>query len=836
MAVGDITALAIAANGTQVSFTIEGLTAASITGFESGKAATLACTSEGYSGTTLGTAARAGIRTQFVSAVDSSGDAIVTLAPEESIHDDDVDVVVSIDDGAFNDGSNGSAEVVEGAVTNNSELDYALPMCLIVSKTFSERAVTTFAIDVAAHAGAYRGYQPNLGIAAVTVEACEAITVSSPGTFTAGEIVSDGTRSATLVKQVSTLLYIKDLTGAGAWSGTITGADSSATATFVSGGRAVVKTTTALEAIARYGSRGHRESWLAFHTEFDVSTSGGDWTGGPQNKDWLVITAKAYPQIGDADAIRSQLSAYIYANPADDYDTHVAYVDSRGTATLTAGLTNTLADGTVVTGDASGAIAYLAGSHAAGVTALTLTHIKGTFTADEQLNFNDAIAVVTESKNLSGSPVWNGDDATGTVDDDEAPFLTAYKAGRACQNASSDSTASWSTLYVMGSASHKGRVSLGTYAFGDVISTHHGPIIIAADPAADAATNCVVGGKSDSNGFKTHLLRIDCDIDVPTDTSVAGIVKGGATWNNTGIVGGGAGLDTVLNGCFITGKHNDRAIIGTTSWGDIHSHFGGGYTTVKNARCELSDGGVVRDLTTTNCAGDAYRPDKKDHGNGVFNNNLSHGVVGSTAHADLYQFVGGAAGTVYENHAWWWNWAHDLQNVQGAPFANTTDNILRSISMVGNIQEDCALIQIDGPLTTSWFIAHNYFGVDILLRNAFTEANAWWTRNIFTGFNSSNEAVSAGKVANHFIDDTSTMTAGFDRTEGGDTDTLFVDYDNDNYHPVAGSVLDVTFDEDIVPADAYGDDPPVIGALTAETGEAEPSTPGPGLLSSPFRF
>jgi len=127
MATGDITNINASSTGDQISFSVEGMDGSLITGFESGKAANLSITSEGYYVTSLGSKSRTGVQTSFVSASGASP-ATVTLQLSKPIWDDDTSIQLSVDAGAFDDGSNVSTELVSGAVTNGSTLDYPEPL------------------------------------------------------------------------------------------------------------------------------------------------------------------------------------------------------------------------------------------------------------------------------------------------------------------------------------------------------------------------------------------------------------------------------------------------------------------------------------------------------------------------------------------------------------------------------------------------------------------------------------------------------------------------------------------------------------------------------------
>lgn len=825
---GVVTSPAISTDGKKVSFTLGGMVAASITGFESGKSATLACIREGYSGTTLGTKSSTAIRTAFLSSTDSSGNALVTLTLEEPIHDDDTSVTITIDESAFSDGSITNTAASAMATTNSSTADYATPVCLIVSKHWSEKAVTTVPVDVFACGAAYAGHRENLGIEAVRVELCEAITTaSSPGTFTVGETITGGTSGATcrLVKQSTTTLWITDVVGGPFTSSeTLTGGTSAASATFSSGGRSVVKTATALSKIDRYGTKGFQAQWQAFHTEFDVSTSGGDWTGGPVDNQWLTVTAKAYPQVGDAASVRTAAETYVFADPDDDYDAKTAWVDSRGTITLTAGLTNDLDDGTDIAGATSAARAYLVGDHAMGTTSLKVSHIKGTFTADEDLNFDDVIASTTETKTMSGSPSWNASDGTGAVGSSGTPFFTPYKAAAACQTASSDGTASWSTIYLMGSSSHKGRVILGQYLFADKISTHHGPVIIAVDPGIDDAANAMVAGVRDNDGMRTHLVRIDADIEFMNGAQVSDdgfteIKKNSATWDTGGIVG--AGKRIALHGVTVRGKAPLVTMGSRSDWGQCGGHYGGEFNTVKNPRFNLGDGAVARDIKFSGAGGDCYRPDAQTNGNGHFNGDISLDNTGSGVHGDCYQFVGSASTDLFQNHAFCFHWVHDLVDQQCAPFANhdnTQSDQIKSFAMVGNIQESdgsSQLSQLDDTLLTDVFFYHNIWLDALLIRNDYTEINVWWVNNVLADWQAtltgSVQPSACGKIDNHDIVGTG-VTVGFDRTMGSSLAALFEDTANDDYTPKAGSALLDRWAEPQMPFDVYGTAMPTDGS------------------------
>lgn len=84
MATGDVTA-AVLESGTQAFLMIEGLQSANISGFQPGKSAVLSCESAGYTGTSLGTHSRSGIRTKFRSAEPTGNETLLV----DTFTDDD---------------------------------------------------------------------------------------------------------------------------------------------------------------------------------------------------------------------------------------------------------------------------------------------------------------------------------------------------------------------------------------------------------------------------------------------------------------------------------------------------------------------------------------------------------------------------------------------------------------------------------------------------------------------------------------------------------------------------------------------------------------------------
>lgn len=264
-ATGDISSVSISADGAQVSFAVEGLDGAGITGIASGKSITLQVTSRSYTGTTPGTVIRS-VPTLFRAASGASP-AMVTLDLAEWVHVDDTNVTLSADAGALSDGVNASRSASNISATNGSTLDYPIPTVAVVSESLTKHT-GPFYVDVYACGPAYSNLREQFGIAAVTVDVTDAA------------------------------------------------------------GTTKTKTATQMQLINRIGDYGWQSQWQAFRVGPFNPGNGGDWGSGGAAQGIAAIVAKAYPRVGDADSVRTAETAFVFLDKSNSYDVRHAVVNS----------------------------------------------------------------------------------------------------------------------------------------------------------------------------------------------------------------------------------------------------------------------------------------------------------------------------------------------------------------------------------------------------------------------------------------------------------------------------------------------------------------------------
>lgn len=830
MATGDISSPAISSNGKQATFTVDSLTGASVTASAGDLLnITFDCTSEGYTGTTPGTKSRTGIRCLFSGATGTT----VTVDLEEPIHDDCTSVVMDATSGAITDGTVTSNAATDLATTNNSTLDYATAFGIVVSKVY-EKVTGSFDVDVVAGAGAYKGHRSNFGIAAVEVTAHEPIAITGLiGTWTNGETITGGTSGATaeIIDTASGKVYVRKQSGTWSAAETITGGSSGATAIYLSGGRTVTKTATSLTAADAIGTRGWKDTIQVFRCSFDVSSGGGDWASGFVNKDWVTIDAKAYPKIGDAASVRTAPVELMFANPADDYDTVEKYCDPTGTFTLSVATSGALSIGEGLVGDTSGAEAVVNQAYASGVSSLSISYVRGTWSGTESFTSHTGVTGTISSISYNGSDSFG----TGTLAN---PYQTMIKALKECENSSTDNTASWSTIYVKA-----GRSFMGPYAFANYTTTKDGPVNITRAPGV-AEADAVISGSADSgdtnatDGLRTHLIRVhDIKVDFKYYNDPLGLdTNQGYYQISTGSAPDG-GLISSGNGAIfenVVFEGRGRLLDGSP---DVFWHekaferlglflYGCSFTDFNDACAKAR---VARDCEVVDCSGDWIRPFDANSvfdrsritttdnlGNIAINNRISLNAQGTGTHCDVWQFVGTGT-TNYENVGFYQNLAYDLDNVQIGPFyngANTgisdTTSRINSMFMALNVQEpddNTEIGQLDDCFVRGAFVYNNSFGDTLLLRNNYKQQNAWWVRNYFAELaeDATGLLENTGYIDNHNADlftYTAVSADGFDNTTGGSVAALFDDFDT-TYKPKVGGALDARgYTDPIMTSDA----------------------------------
>jgi hypothetical protein len=264
---GEISDVAVAANGYQLLVTLDGMNGTSITGFEAGKGCSVTVTTESDEGNDT---EQRTFAARFLSA---SGDspATVILETEQYIYADDTGVSVTIDDEAFSDGSDLS-QAFDDTIDNDSELPHSKPTCVVVSRTLY-RETGEFYVDVVAVGPAIPGHLENFGLARVDVTVTPKV---------------DGT----------------PLT-------------------------AVTKSATSLTLIDSMRSTGTNEKWQAWRIGPFDPRDDGDW-GSSDTTGLCEIQATAVPRIGDAEASRESPKEWIYLDPDDAFDMRHCVVSETG--------------------------------------------------------------------------------------------------------------------------------------------------------------------------------------------------------------------------------------------------------------------------------------------------------------------------------------------------------------------------------------------------------------------------------------------------------------------------------------------------------------------------
>jgi len=852
MATGDISSVSVLANGYQVQATFEGMDYSAIA--QVGSVTLNVANEHGFnsSGNAVTNLSRLGLRCTLVSATDSSGDAVCVFDIEEWQHGNGT-ITLTGEAGALDDGSESSTAFTSQPVTNNATNDYPVPFAQAISK-IAEKVTSTYTFEVIAAAGAYKGHRSNYGIAAVVVDLCEPMEVSSiSGTPTAaegGETITGGTSGATAVmfQRDGNTLYLRDIDGTFSASETITGGTSGFTATYVSGGRKATKTITSMSSIDKIGDYGHRDSYYGFAVEFDIADDGDFGSTGTVDREWLTVDVKAYPKIGDTP--RQTLSC-IFSNTGTAYSTLSRYCDVRGTITLSGGgLSSAVSAGERVYNDTGTNHEFFVNEdYDAGATELSVSYIRGDFAS------SDTITADGGATGTIATVSWNGDDtndgtSTGT------PVRTLSRALRLLRNGSENDRASWSTIYHMG-----GRAVLGPYSFSNTASTIDGPVTITKAPGADR-DDCMISGTRTSTGsarggmrtswLRLYDVRLDFkEVDYASPDS-KNLTISSESASHTGSIMG-AKKSIILEDVDLEHAGKENVLTGLPEYWSSNDFDGGTYIygmSFSEINIAASRATVMRDCQASNFSADWARPINHEstgnrygldttiqRGNITLNSIMENAdPFGTGTHVDLWQFVGGSYSD-YENCGFYMNLARDLLSVQIGPFFNAgtqeddpwPGSRGKSIFMALNIQEDetptsnSGRMQWDDGLWDGFYCYNNVFGDGVLFRNRYQSVNTWFIRNYFKNLIQDTSMGTAlvtdvpktGWIQNHTLEAaTSDSVVGFDQTEGGTVATLFVEF-GENYRPISGGTLDgYGYDDPIMPYDAYGTAWPTDGSAS----------------------
>ena len=822
--------LKVVTNGTSIVLSVNGTEELSITN------------STMQSNTGIGLWAQPAIESAFVNrfvsfVVNPGGECIITLDLPDEYRATDTGGTLTIDAEAISDGTY-TSNAYDSTFTSDSTCPNPKPTCNCFT-SYMRRESGEFYVDVQATGKAIAGYLSNTGIACVEV--------------TATDDDGDGTP---VTKRASAMQLVP-------------------------------------AANATTGEYASTPAWRV--GPFDLAPD-GDWgSGGATDHKQIVITAVAKPWIGNADSLVESAPQLVFADASDDYDTHTAYVDNRGTMTIASGLAYDLEKGVCLVGNTSGARAMLSEDAAASTTTFKINHLDGTFTSGEPITFDTATVSLTtgadvaledgdemktEDRNtcghiqgaaladattlllktywgtwdadevvdfyrigdgliasgqlsgtptkltatLVGSPSFTGDDSTGVVDNIAQPFLTTYKAAKACATANTGGagtggSASWSQVILRSSESHQGRYALGKYTFADRFSTIDGPVVF----TRTGEETPVVVGTVDNNGIKTHLWRLQ-DVDWERsggETIAHQCDHGGATWDTGTTVGNGWASShiNVQHRALAPNRAHSSTGVQTSTQGRVREHIGGGF--LDTIWCIFAEQIVARDLHIDGLA-DAPKPTNGSTAFLHLNSYITLRPDGPdpevAAHSDVLQFTGSGAADSYVNTEMSWCRSEPATGTQPAPFYNMTNSEgdeINRFAMVGVIQDievGNTISQLDDITVNDHYYWCNVFGDGLVTKNAYDEANCSWYGNIFK---STIEFSYTGWRNNHHIagDFAGQLSTG----AGGETlGDLFVDYENDDWTP-KGTLLN-RLEDAFVPYDGAGTAVPddgsgAIGAL-----------------------
>jgi hypothetical protein len=140
---------------------------------------------------------------------------------------------------------------------------------------------------------------------------------------------------------------------------------------------------------------------------------------------WITITVRAYPSRGGSSKVTVD-TFKVLNNDGGFYTDVTQHVNSGGTLTLSGGLTASVIDNQLITGNSSGAIAVTNGAHSSGATSIAAYYITGTFTAAETVTVTD-YKQETVATGVFSSSSWTGSD-TNPGTSAGSPLRTFTKA------------------------------------------------------------------------------------------------------------------------------------------------------------------------------------------------------------------------------------------------------------------------------------------------------------------------------------------------------------------------------------------------------------------------
>jgi hypothetical protein len=562
-------------------------------------------------------------------------------------------------------------------------------------------------------------------------------------------------------------------------------------------------TTTALALRARHNANGRWELSPGFKVSFDAADFG--------NKEHADITATAYPAVGDANSIRTN-GRTIFVNKDDDYDTKVAYFDDS--ADVAGSGSGTFDDLEIVEQASTGATAVVWGAGQGGGGTLVIAGLRGTPDDSNVWTGDDSGATWTPS----ATPASNGS-GTPALNDRDNPYGSMGAAAAACEAASSDGTASFSTLYA------KTAFSVGPdLGFGSRPLTNDGPVWVEPDPMASDPTRLIIHGTKNSGGVRTACLGFR---DLPaireilnSTPQVSEELPGGGmailldnvSYDATKVGGTASGVAALTKtsnfaaGVFYTGCLLENYRTGTDfdSIVDckILGHGEDPFTGSNN-------GSVTNSTVTTSVAGGAHSGCWQVSNAGNANRGL-YFVDFSGIDTSTGDGAGTSAGALTLQ-------AFDDELVSAAIVGCLFPEQARNTRREGDVDSlfqyhTVMLMQEDWAAPTAASNIFNYACVFGRIVESYDDLPRAAWRNC------------------HEIVSSVLGSYGLDNTNGSDSDTLFTDPDNGDYTPKAGGVLLGRLGTRVMSLAANGQEIPesggAIGALQSEV--AEPGGGGGG--------
>lgn len=474
-----------------------------------------------------------------------------------------------------------------------------------------------------------------------------------------------------------------------------------------------------------------------------------------------TLTPKAYPRIGDAGAIATGSVRYVYLDPSDAFDHKTAYVDRRGTAALSSGISADIADGDFLSGNTSGFEAIINGAASSGATSINLGYHKGTPSSGENVTIKRYPAGTTiATATLDGVPTWNADAGTPALGDRDNPYKSFVLAATAIEAASSSASVSHSTMYMM-EGWHMGDGQWNA-------PTHLGAAIIRPDPLSSNVKWYGLGGILG----RTHCVKI-----VGVDT----YIQANTAYNtDSGVAGGGSGpihdaakQFLILEGFKITGVGRTVTTVSILCdalfecyfegiW--LYNTYNGGFTSQ-----------VIKDCKFEYIASDATSP----HNNSLNINStyidLSPG--GTAAHGDVCQFS--FAGPTTNFTMFGFACDDDEAGGQPAPFCNGTAGspTLSQIAFVHGTQPSNAaasLADLESVTVSSYYWYGNVHADTYNHSGSTVMSNGWFVGNVSNNING-NTTATWGAVSeyNHSVSETN--MSSYETTTGSTIADLFED-------------------------------------------------------------